>query len=343
MGDTAALKRVVRRSCMKWWFVRQMRVAYAALALGAALAGMACVRDQSPHVMEVAFVRGGGVALRDQLGPGSGVVSTLNGGERVEVLSRRARWVEVKVDGGRRGWLHSRFLASPKLFEQFQQLASQSAGAPSQGRAVIRREANLHLDPGINSETLYRLIEGNPVEVLSHRTVERQERPLSGDTTESVELGEEDSAKVRVRGQEDWFLVRAGNKAGWLRESSFDMDPPVEVARYSEGLRIRAWFVLFEEHTGDEVHPWYLWATVHPKPGLPFDYDEIRVFVWNPAKSRYETSYRERNLIGMFPIQVHRADTADAKPGFELQLEDANGNRIRKSYVMLGRLVRTGA
>lgn len=332
---------------MKWLIARQMRVHCAVLAMGAALAGGACVRDQAPHVLEVAFVKGGGVVLRDQLGPSSGVVSTLEGGERVEVLSRRARWVEVRVSGGRRGWLHSRFLASQQLFGQFQQLANQSAGLASQGRALIRREANLHLDAGSNSDTLYRLTEGDPVEVLTHRTIERQERASSGDSTENVDLGpgEDDSATVEVRGQEDWFLVRAaGGKAGWLRESFFDMDPPIEIARYSEGLRVRAWFVLFEERSNGESHPWYLWATVHPRPGLPFDFDEIRVFVWNPAKSRYETSYRERNLFGVYPIQMHAASAAaGATPGFELQLEDAGGKRIRKSYAMSGRMVRAAS
>ena len=337
----------MRSTCIRWWIVRPIRVYSGVLALGAALAGGACVRDQAPHVQEVAFVKGGGVALRDQLGPSSGVVSTLEGGERVEVLNRRARWVEVRVAGGRRGWLHSRFLASEKLFGQFQQLANQSAGLPSQGKALIRREANLHLEAGSNSDTLYRLVEGDAVEVLTHRTVERQERPSSSDSTESVDPGPGGEAPptVEVRGYEDWFLVRAaGGKTGWLRETFFDMDPPIEVARYSEGLRVRAWFVLFEEHSNGEIHPWYLWATVRPKQGLPFDFDEIRVFVWNPAKSRYETAYRERNLFGVYPIQMHSVDKpAGSTPGFELLLEDAAGKRIRKSYIMSGRMVRSAS
>jgi SH3-like domain-containing protein len=332
---------------MRWWIARQMRVCSGVLVMGAVLAGVACVRDQTPHVQEVAFVKGGGVALRDQLGPSSGVISTLQGGERVEVLSRRARWAEVRLAGGRRGWLHSRYLASEKLFGQFQQLANQSAPLPSQGRALIRREANLHLEAGSNSDTLYRLTEGDPVEVLTHRTAERQERASSGDSTENVDLGpgQEESAKVEVRGYEDWFLVRsAGGKTGWLRETFFDMDPPIEVARYSEGLRVRAWFVLFEEHSNGEIHPWYLWATVHPKQGLPFDFDEIRVFVWNPAKSRYETAYRERNLFGVYPIQMHSVETpTGSTPGFELLLEDAAGKRIRKSFIMSGRMVRSSS
>lgn len=305
------------------------------------------MQDHAPHVQEVAFVKGGGVPLRDQLGPSSGVVSTLEGGERVEVLNRRARWVEVRLSGGRRGWLHSRYLASEKLFGQFQQLANQSAGVPSQGRALIRREANLHLEALTNSETLYRLAEGDPVEVLVHRNVERQEQPSIGAASENSDSGAggEEQAKIEVRGYDDWFLVRGkGGRTGWLRENFFDMDPPIEIARYSEGLRIRAWFVLFEEHSNGEIHPWYLWATVHPKQGLPFDFDEIRVFVWNPAKFRYETAFRERNLFGVYPIQMHSVGTpTGSTPGFELLLEDAEGRRVRKNYIMSGRTVRTAS
>ena len=106
-------------------------------------------------------------------------------------------------------------------------------------------------------------------------------------------------------------------------------------------LRVRGWFVLFEEHDKGEVHPWYLWVTIRPRAGLPFDYDEFRVFVWNPRMSRYETSYRQRNLIGFYPVQVGSRETpAGQIPTFSLQLEDEKGTRFRKNYAMNGRIVR---
>src|ERR1700739_2339705 len=68
-----------------------------------------------PGAMEVAYVRGEDVPMRDQLGPASGRVITLEGGQRVEVVAKRVRWVQVRLDGGRTGWVQSRYLASPKL------------------------------------------------------------------------------------------------------------------------------------------------------------------------------------------------------------------------------------
>src|SRR5271169_2633165 len=89
------------------------------LLVCAAWLSAGCSRTQLPDAIEVAYIRGGGVAMRDQLGIASGRVITLDGGQKVEVLAKRVRWVQVRLDGGRTGWVQSRFLASPKVFDQF--------------------------------------------------------------------------------------------------------------------------------------------------------------------------------------------------------------------------------
>src|SRR5579883_3354034 len=277
--------------------VRPVRILRILLLVFAAAAALSCTQQKGPKAAETAYVRGGGVALRDQLGPSSTQSETLKGGEKVEVLSKRTRWVQVRLDTGRTGWVHSRFLASPEVYEQFQHLSDQTRSLPSQGKALIRWDANLHLEPGSDTDTFYRLTEREEVDVLQHRVVEKM-APKKNDSEESASDNEISDVQVGVN--EDWLLVRSSGRAGWLRENYVDMNPPLDIARYNEGLKIRAWFVLYEEHDNGETHPWYLWATMRPHAGLPFDFDEIRVFVWNPAKSRYETSYRERHLIGFY-------------------------------------------
>ena len=44
------------------------------------------------------------------------------------------------------------------------------------------------------------------------------------------------------------------------------------------------------------------------KDGLPWDFDQARIFTWNVKRHRYETAYRERRLVGVFPVSVGSAD-----------------------------------
>ena len=329
---------------MNCFRLRFLRVYGILLAGSILLAAAGCMRDRTPKVLEIDYVRGGGAPLRDQLGTSSTQIGTVQGGERVEVLAKRTRWFQVRLASGRTGWVHTRFLASPKVYDQFRRQAEETAALPSQGKAKVQREANLHVEPGRNTDTFYSVAEGEEVEVLAHRLAERTDLPTDTRNMNQGEAGsaEQASAEVEVKGFEDWFLVRAsGGRTGWLRESLLDLSPPLEIARYSEGLRVRGWFVLFEEHDKGEVHPWYLWVTIRPRAGLPFDYDEVRVFVWNSRMSRYETSYRQRNLIGFYPVQVGTRETpAGQTPTFSLQLEDEKGNRFRKNFAMNGHIVR---
>jgi hypothetical protein len=319
--------------------------------LGLTAAGCSSTVPEPPR-RNIAFVRGADVPLRDQLGPGSSLIGTLTNGDEVEILSTRPRWSQVRTAAGQTGWMQSRFLADSSVRERFRVLAQQSASLPSQGTALIAREANLHLDPHRDSETYYRLAEEQQVDVLAHRVTERG-APLSsvldnGDTENNDDdLGDADEegprpAEVAVRMPEDWLLVRdSEGSTGWMLERSADMNPPFEVGQYREGLRIRAWFELHREIDDGVERRWYLWATVRRLAGLPYDFDEIRVFVWNPSRDRYETSYRERNLIGFYPVEVTRLETPHGSvPRFKLHVEDESGNRLEKSYIMEGRIVR---
>ena len=104
---------------------------------------------------------------------------------------------------------------------------------------------------------------------------------------------------------EDWYLVRTSSgHVGWVLLRMIDLDVPVDVAQYAEGQRIIAYFVLNTvEEEGKQI-PQYLMLLNEPKDGLPWDYNQIRVFTRNRAKHRYETAYRERDLEGYLPVKT---------------------------------------
>ena len=340
----------------------------ALIGVGLALVLVAC-RSDSPansNSKEMAYVAGSNVEFRSELGPETKVIGHLHSGDRVEILSRRPRWAEVRGATGQSGWVLQRSLVSQNIYDQFAKLYRETEVRPSQGRAKIRRDANLHLTPGRSTQVFYQLAENEEAEVVGHRAVPRggeadaasetsSEEPPEGapsdPTAPSPAPGDVATPDAAPRSAaprnspgnaEDWLLLRASRgRAGWVLETSADMDLPLEIAQYSEGLRIRAWFELYRENDNGEVHPWYLWATARSQ-GTSFDYDEIRVFVWDPKQHRYETSYRERGLNGFYPIMVGSEKTADGEsPTFRLQVQGSDGNRFQKNYFMLGRQVRT--
>ncbi len=62
----------------------------------------------------------------------------------------------------------------------------------------------------------------------------------------------------------------------------------------------------------------YVTVTSEYKDGLPYDWDQVRVFIWNAKKHRYETAYRLREQQGYLPVTVGRemVDKMGEEPTF---------------------------
>ncbi len=72
---------------------------------------------------------------------------------------------------------------------------------------------------------------------------------------------------------------------GWVLLRMVDLDIPLDVAQYAEGQRIMGYFVLNTVRTGDKQVPQYLVLLNEPKDGLPWDFNQIRVFTWGRKSS----------------------------------------------------------
>ena len=146
---------------------------------------------------------------------------------------------------------------------------------------------------------------------------------------------------------EDWYQVRdQSGHVGWVLLRMVDLDVPLDIAQYAEGQRITGYFVL---NTVDETQddatkqvPQYLVLLNEPKDGLPWDYNQIRVFTRNRAKHRYETAYRERNMEGYFPVEVgHQVfDKEGDLPTFTIRKKNDKGQMVATTYKLNGPIVR---
>jgi hypothetical protein len=126
---------------------------------------------------------------------------------------------------------------------------------------------------------------------------------------------------------EDWWLVHdEQGRTGWLLSGRIDIDVPDEVAQYAEGQRIVSAFVLAKVTDSDSDtadHQVSEWVTVLApmQSGLPFDFDQVRVFTWSMKHHRYETAFRLHPVQGYLPLKVTTSDVPGGKiPSFSFQI-----------------------
>ncbi len=255
-------------------------------------------------------------------------MGVIKNAERVEVLDRDRRYVKVRTSAGVEGWVEQRYLVPQQVYDGFQKLKQSTQNDPVQATGITRNDTNIHLTPDRNGDHLYQLVEGARVSMLKREATpkllpgEQQQKTKTGADTKPVDL-------------EDWWLVRdAQGRTGWVLGRMLDVDAPLDVAQYAEGQHIVACFPLDEVTDGDKKVPEYLMLLTEPKDGMPYDFNQIRVFSWNVKRHRYETAYRERSLIGELPVTVSHEDFGKEGnlPTFTIQVWDKSGAMVAKQY-----------
>jgi len=127
---------------------------------------------------------------------------------------------------------------------------------------------------------------------------------------------------------EDWWLVRdSEGQVGWILGNRVDVDVPLNVAQYAEGQKIVGAYVIAKVHDDEATDvpdhnvPEYVTALAPPKSGLPYDFDQIRVFTWSLKHHRYETAFRIHPIQGFLPVKIS-SETTDkgTEPVFSFQI-----------------------
>jgi len=146
---------------------------------------------------------------------------------------------------------------------------------------------------------------------------------------------------------EDWYLVRnSSGQVGWVLMRMVDLDVPLDVAQYAEGQRIVGYFVLNTVQETIDGQPkeeaQYLVLLNQPKDGLPYDFNQVRVFTRNRNRHRYETAYREREIEGYLPAKTGHAtfEKEGDLPTFTIRKMNAEDKIVDVTYKMNGPIVR---
>lgn len=295
----------------------------------------------SKEEREYAYVIATQVNLRDQVAAVYNKVGILHNGDRVEVLDRSRRFVKVRSDKGEIGWVEQRYLVGQDIFDGFQKLDRDHRDALVQAHGVTRNDTNLHLTPSRDADHLYQLKQGEKVALLLRAATEKPQPAVMPVKQEVEKKGKK--AEPPKPAVEDWWLIRdSAGHTGWVLGRMIDLDTPLEIAQYAEGQRIVASFVLNQVKDEDKMVPQYLVVLTEPKDGMPFDYNQIRVFTWNVRRHRYETAYRERNLDGMLPVRITEEDfDKEGKlPVFILRVKGENDNIVERKYKLNTPIVR---
>lgn len=275
-------------------------------------------------------------------------------GERVEVLARRNDNVKVRTAGGVVGWVDSRYLMEPELWQRSEKLLQQVRAMPMQARGRTKVSTNLRAKPGRTEARIYQFTRGVPLEIVG-RTVADWVQVT--DEKEGA-TAPEDSKK------EDWFLVRGvatrppgegtvrnsavttttqpGDQtvpiAGWVvaRFVSLDLPDAVREGASSANIRPIAWFELNKVSDTNGDHPQYLLTGTRSPEGQPCDFTTMRVFTWNPKKSRYETAFIENDFCAAMPVVVGKG--AKGEPEFRFHVMD--GAKEERVYHLIQTVVR---
>ena len=311
------------------------------VATFATLTGCKHLRRQTKP--EMVYVVAKQTYLRDRVAAVSNRVAMVSNGEPLEVVEHGRRFLRTKTSKGEVGWIEDHMVIDQASYDQFAALQKQHANDPVVATGVLRDDLYLHVKPGRDTERFYLLPENQKLQLLVRASVPKPAPPQgflapAHPTAKLKKPGTGAKAPLPMEPtvpMEDWWLVRDSHgQAGWLLARRLDVDVPDEIGGYSEGQKMVGAYVLTkvfdpESSLSDKMVPEYVSVTNAFKDGLPYDFDQVRVFTWNTKKHRYETAYRQRNLEGYLPVTIGENKTAKGGPFPQFTITVATGEEVK--------------
>jgi len=344
---------------------RRNGLLFCALSLGfLPLAGLAgCSHFQPKPAPHYVYVTAKDTYLRDRVAAVSNRVGQVQNGEKLLVLDHARHWLKVQTGTGKLGWIEEREVATQAVEEAFEKLAAEHKKDPQVASGVTRDVVYLHLKPGRETEHFYLLPESDKLKVLRRATLvkpgvpvltARAQRPIpqvpgAKSALKTQSPGKPGANTEEAKAQdavppvyEDWWLVRdTAGHTGWLFGRMMDVDAPDALTRYAEGQRIVGAYVLTTVYDAeapfpDKNVPIYVTVLGPYTSGLPYDFNQVRVFTWSVAKHRYETAFRDKNIEGYLPVSLFKLKDPYGKavsaqqemPGFSYKVLPADAPAV---------------
>jgi hypothetical protein len=290
------------------------------LACFAAL-GSGCSRFRTEH-HDTVYVSARMMYLHDRVAAVSNRVAQVTNGQSLEVLEHGRRFLHVKTQKNQIGWIEERAVIDAKTYHAFEQVGVEHEKDPVVATGVLRDDVYLHLEPGREAEHFYLLAANSKVQLLARASVPKTAPSAVRAVPKLPQASHAATSATRPAAHpldqpvaeppvlEDWWLVRDGQgHVGWLLAGRMDVDVPDEIGVFAEGQRyVGAYIfnkVLDPESTlPDHMVPQYVTVLSPPKAGLPFDFDQVRIFTWSVRHHRYETAFRLHPIEGYLPVRV---------------------------------------
>ncbi len=325
-------------------------------ALCCLIFAVGCARFRHEH-HDMVYVSIRTTYLHDRVAPVSNRVCEVVNGQPLEVLDHAKRFLKVQTDKNQVGWIEERAVIDEQTYDGFAALSKQHKDDPAAVTATLRDDLAMHLLPGRETPRFY-LLAGNakvqllarasapknpaeaPAPIALPRTANSAQSPKTPGKTPAKQtsgvappdLGATGAPEPPV--MEDWWLARdAQGRVGWLLANRLDVDVPDDIAQYAEGQRIVGAWVLTkvaddQSDAPDHMVPEYLTMLNPLQSGLPFDFNEVRVFTWSLKHHRYETGFRLHPIQGFLPARVFTLSTPKGSvPAFSFQIAGNNGIR----------------
>jgi SH3-like domain-containing protein len=310
----------------------QLLLLLAALGLAGLVSGCSRFHHQQYDTVYVSTPQ---TYLRDRVAAVSERVVEVVNGQPLQVLEHGRRFLKVKTANNQIGWIEEHFVIDSKTYASFVQLADDHKATPVAATATLRDDLYMHVLPGRDTARFYLLPGNTKVQLLVRASVPKVSgqglaplaRPVAPKTAQPAKSASPAAQspahaspaepEAPPSDMEDWWLARdSQGRTGWLLANRVDVDVPDDIAQYGEGQRFVGSWVLTkvfdsEATTPDHMEPEYLTVTAPLKSGLPFDFDEVRVFTWSLRHHRYETAFRLHPIQGFLPVRV----SSQAGPG----------------------------